>query len=112
MTIALESIREGYGEGFFVVNFRSKRRDNFKEVVQLVRDIITKSLDGNMLTEEEIASLFKVPLFSEESAMIIAASRKKSESASGGLAEVHAQVGLNIAPCPKNCAFCAFAARE
>jgi len=78
----------------------------------LIRDIITKSLDGNMLTEEEIVSLFKVPLFSEESAMIIAASRKKSESASSGLAEVHAQVGLNIAPCPKNCAFCSFAARN
>jgi biotin synthase len=65
-----------------------------------------------MLSEEEIALLFKVPLFSEESAMIIAASRKKSESASNGFAEVHAQVGLNIAPCPKNCAFCSFAARN
>jgi len=78
----------------------------------LIRDIITKSLDGNTLTAEEIASLFKVPLFSEESGMIIAASRKKSESASSGLAEVHAQVGLNIAPCPKNCVFCAFAAKN
>lgn len=78
----------------------------------MVKDIITKSLDRNMLTAEEIASLFKVPLFSEESAIIIAASRKKSEAASSGLAEVHAQVGLNIAPCPKNCTFCAFAARN
>jgi biotin synthase len=78
----------------------------------LIKDIITKSLDGNLLTAEEIASLFKVPLFSEESGMIIAASRKKSESASSGLAEVHAQVGLNIAPCPKNCVFCAFAAKN
>ena len=78
----------------------------------MVRDIITKSLDGKMLSEEEIALLFEVPIFSEESAMIIAASRKKSESASNGIAEVHAQVGLNIAPCPKNCAFCSFAARN
>jgi len=44
--------------------------------------------------------------------MVLAASRKKSEQASNGLAEVHAQVGLNIAPCPKNCAFCAFAAKN
>jgi len=78
----------------------------------LVRDIITKSLDGMALTKEEIISLFNTPLFSEESAMILAASRRKSERASNGLAEVHAQVGLNIAPCPKNCAFCAFAARN
>ena len=78
----------------------------------MVRDIIKKSLDRNMLAEEEIASLFKVPLFSEESAMIISASRKKSESASNGLAEVHAQLGLNVAPCPKNCVFCSFAVRN
>jgi biotin synthase len=77
---------------------------------ELIRETIGKSLKGEVLTEEEIALLFSVPLFSEESAMITAASRQKSESASGGLAEVHAQLGLNIAPCPKNCAFCAFAA--
>lgn len=78
----------------------------------MVRDIIKKSLDGLILTQEEIAALFNTPLFSEESAMILAASRRKSETASNSLAEVHAQVGLNIAPCPKNCAFCAFAARN
>jgi len=78
----------------------------------LIKEIIKKSFDGTLLTKAEIASLFKVPLFSGESAMIIAASREKSEAASNGLAEVHAQVGLNIAPCPRNCAFCAFAARN
>ncbi len=78
----------------------------------MINDIIRKSLDGTTLMKEEIASLFEVPLFSEESATIIAASRRKSESASEGFAEVHAQVGLNIAPCPKNCAFCSFAARN
>jgi len=78
----------------------------------LLRDIVTKSLDGTPLSEEEIFLLFQVPLFSEESGMIISASRKKSESSSNGFAEVHAQVGLNIAPCPKNCAFCSFAAKN
>jgi biotin synthase len=76
----------------------------------LVKDIIKKSMDGVVLTEKEIAILFELPLFSEESAMVLAASRKKSEIASNALAEVHAQVGLNIAPCPRNCLFCAFAA--
>jgi biotin synthase len=75
-----------------------------------VRDILKKSSAERPLEHEEIAALFRVPLFSDESAMILAASRRKSEAASKGLAEVHAQVGLNIAPCPKNCAFCAFAA--
>jgi biotin synthase len=72
--------------------------------------IIAKSLQDEIVTAEEIAFLFEFPLFSEGSAKIIAASRRKSEKAGDGLAEVHAQVGLNIAPCPKNCAFCAFAA--
>jgi biotin synthase len=84
----------------------------YQEVISLVRDIIRKSLDNILLPKEEIATLFEVPLFSEESALILAASRKKSEAASNGLAEVHAQVGLNIAPCPRNCDFCAFAARN
>jgi len=74
--------------------------------------IIEKSLQGEVISPEEIAFLFKVPLFSERSAKIIAASRRKSETASDGVAEVHAQVGLNIALCPKNCAFCAFAEKN
>lgn len=76
----------------------------------MIREIINKSSGGEPLLTDEIASLFQLPLFSEESAMVMAASRKKSESASDGLSEVHAQVGLNVAPCPNNCAFCSFAA--
>ena len=75
-------------------------------------EILKKSLQGEIVSPKEIAYLFEVPLFSEGSAKIIAASRQRSEEASGGLAEVHAQVGLNIAPCPKNCAFCAFAEKN
>jgi biotin synthase len=78
----------------------------------LIKKIIKKSLEGITLTKDEISSLFRVRLFSDEAAMIIAASRKKSESASNNRAEVHAQVGLNIAPCPKNCAFCSFAVKN
>ena len=29
-----------------------------------------------------------------------------------GKAEVHAQIGLNLSPCPNNCSFCAFAAKN
>ena len=78
----------------------------------MIEEILKKSLEGISLNKDEISSLFRIPLFSEESAMILAASRRKSESASNGLAEVHAQVGLNIAPCPKNCAFCSFAVKN
>lgn len=76
----------------------------------MTEDLISKSMDGVELTAEEIADLFDVPLFSSEAAIIQAAGRRKSDMASGGLAEVHGQVGLSVAPCPSNCRFCAFAA--
>jgi biotin synthase len=77
-----------------------------------IKEILKKSLDGVNLSESDISLMFQVPLFSEESSLIISASRKKSEGASNNLSEVHAQVGLNIAPCPNNCSFCAFAAKN
>ncbi|MHC1724481.1 MAG: radical SAM protein [Syntrophobacteraceae bacterium] len=78
----------------------------------MVGRIIDKSLEAAVLTTEEIAYLFQAPLFSRESALILSAAREKSEKASHGLAEVHAQVGLNVAPCPNNCLFCSFAAEN
>lgn len=78
----------------------------------MVMKIVDKALDGARLNPEEIAHLFGIPLFSRESATIISAAREKSARASNGLAEIHAQVGLNVAPCPNNCMFCAFAAKN
>ncbi|MCF8233245.1 MAG: hypothetical protein K9G67_04775 [Bacteroidales bacterium] len=74
-----------------------------------IEDIVRNAAANEWLNNEEIALLYKVPLFTEEAAFITQAGRKKSEAASNGLAEVHAQVGLNVAPCPMNCMFCAFA---
>lgn len=75
-----------------------------------ITELIKKSLSGDSLSSDDIGRLFRVPLFSPESGLVQAAARQKSQKASQGLAEVHAQVGLNIAPCPRNCKFCAFAA--
>ncbi len=77
--------------------------------MNLIKKIIDKALSGITLDAEEIALLFGVPLFSNESALIQSAARKMCSEASNGLAEVHAQVGLDIAPCPRNCRFCSFA---
>ena len=78
----------------------------------MIDKILEKSLNDEILTAEEIATLFKIPLKTEESAKIIFAGRKKCEMASNGYAEVHGQLGLNIAPCPMNCLFCAFAQKN
>ncbi len=75
----------------------------------MVKRIVEKALSGDTLNAEEISLLFEVPLFSYESSLIQAAARQMCEKASDDLAEVHAQVGLDIARCPRNCLFCSFA---
>jgi len=76
----------------------------------MVKNVIDRALSGDILKEEEIALLFEVPLFTYDSALIQSAARHMCEEASNRLAEVHAQVGLDIARCPRNCRFCSFAA--
>lgn len=76
----------------------------------MIRKVVEKALSGEILNAEEIALLFEVPLFSYDSALIQSAARQICEKASDSLAEVHAQVGLDVARCPRNCRFCSFAA--
>jgi biotin synthase len=78
----------------------------------MIERIIAKSNDDQELTAEEVAALFEVPLFSPEAGLILSAARTKSARAAGGRAEVHGQIGVNIAPCSRNCRFCAFAAEN
>lgn len=76
----------------------------------MVKEVVAKALSGDTLDSNEIALLFKVPLFTYDSALIQAAAREMCEEASNGLAEIHAQIGLDNACCPRNCRFCSFAA--
>jgi len=74
-----------------------------------IADIVTKALDGRLLTGDEIGALLSVPFKTEESSYIQWAGRAVSDQVSQGRAEVHAQVGLNISPCFNDCLFCSFA---
>lgn len=77
-----------------------------------IGQIVTKVVDGGQITPEELRRLFSVPYLSEESFMIQYASRRISETVSQGKVEIHAQVGINAGPCPKNCQFCSFASKN
>lgn len=72
--------------------------------------LIDKALAGGELMEAELRTLFAIDYLSEESFAVQFASRKMSAEASNGLAEVHAQVGINAGPCSGECQFCSFAA--
>lgn len=74
--------------------------------------IVYKALDGGEITPAEIKKLFSVDWLSEEGFLLQYASRKMSEAATKGKAEVHGQVGIDAGPCPKNCEYCSFAAKH
>lgn len=74
-----------------------------------IKEYISKAVASGELSRPEIEALFSVPVLSEEYFMILHSARSVSEQAAKGLAEVHAQVGINAGPCPRNCAFCSFA---
>ena len=74
-----------------------------------IDQIINKAINGGEITAPELRNLLTVDYLSEESYMIQYAARKISAAVSNGKAEVHAQVGINVGPCPKNCHFCSFA---
>ncbi|KGP75306.1 radical SAM protein [Desulfosporosinus sp. Tol-M] len=74
-----------------------------------LKECLDKAVAGGELSKLEIQALFSVPVLSEEYFMILYAARSVSAEAAQGAAEVHAQVGINTGPCPRNCAFCSFA---
>ena len=75
-------------------------------------DIVSKVYDGHYLTRKEISHLLTVHPHSTEAGFIMASADSINRTASQGKSEVHAQIGLNLAPCPNNCSFCAFAAQN
>ena len=75
-----------------------------------IYEIVEKGLEGNGLTEQETTELYRVDETSKEAAYIRWAGQELSKQANDGLAEIHAQIGLNASTCGNNCLFCSFAA--
>jgi len=74
-----------------------------------VDDLIEKSRDGSTLSREELIYLLGFPPDSPETYQVLAEANRVSKELSGSRAEVHAQLALNLAPCPSRCLFCSFA---
>jgi len=75
-----------------------------------IENIVDKVMDGDLITKDEIICLLKKDYHSLAGGMIMAAANEINRAAFQGKAEVHAQIGLNLSPCPNKCSFCAFAA--
>jgi biotin synthase len=87
------------------------RRRQMK-ITSTVEDIVHKLLDGHFLKREDIIYLLRIDHQSIDATFIRSAANAITRAASKGKAEVHAQIGLNSSPCPNNCSFCAFAAKN
>jgi biotin synthase len=77
-----------------------------------IRDLIRKSQAGEQLSHNELIYLLSMPADSSESYLVMGEANRISKELTGNKAEVHAQLALNLAPCPCNCAFCAFAQKN
>ena len=75
-----------------------------------IKEMVAKVFDGLFLTREEIVYLLKMNHHSTDAGFIMVAANEMSRKAARGQAEVHAQIGLNLSPCPNDCSFCSFAA--
>jgi biotin synthase len=71
-------------------------------------DLFRKVGAGEVLGTAECALLLSYPPHSKEALATMATAREVSAEVSDGHAEIHAQLALNLGPCPMNCSFCSF----
>jgi len=64
-------------------------------VRSFLKDLLAKALNGAILTRGEVLDILRIPLPSLEAGLVMASADFLTREASGGRAEVHAQVGLN-----------------
>ncbi len=75
-----------------------------------LHDILKKSQNAEMVSREEIISMLALPPNSIDTFIIMAQASRISREVSNTRAEIHAQLAVNLAPCPRDCLFCSFAA--
>ena len=74
-----------------------------------IQDIIDRAMSGEQINRDQIIRLLSCLPESDESHLIMAKAARLSRQTCSGMAEIHAQFALNIAPCPMNCLYCSFA---
>jgi biotin synthase len=77
-----------------------------------VKDLLRKSLEDEPFSKSELVQLLSYRADSPESYRVMAEANRLSKELTQNQAEVHAQLALNLAPCPGNCGFCSFAEKN
>jgi biotin synthase len=74
--------------------------------------VLENSRNGEKLSRKELIYMLSLEPGSADSYLVVEEANQVSKALTGNKAEVHAQLSLNLAPCPCNCAFCAFSRRD
>jgi biotin synthase len=74
-----------------------------------LHDIIKKARDAEPFSRDEVVAMLALPPDSSEAYGLMGEASRISREVSGNRAEIHAQLALNLAPCPRDCLFCSFA---
>jgi biotin synthase len=78
-----------------------------------LKHILNDALAHESPSRHEAAWLIReVDPLSVENYALMAAADRLTRASSGNRGEIHAQIGVNLAPCPFNCGFCSFAAQS
>lgn len=77
-----------------------------------IRDVIRQSRDREPFTRNQLVEMLELRPDSPESYLLMAEAKRISREVTGDQMEVHSQFALNLAPCPMNCMYCAFAAKN
>jgi biotin synthase len=74
-----------------------------------IDDLLNKSGNGEKLSRDDLVYLLGLSPDSADAYRVMAEANCISKKLTDNRAEIHAQLALNLAPCPCNCAFCSFA---
>jgi biotin synthase len=80
----------------------------FMRVDPKVQSILDEALAGHEISHENALQLLRTDSKSPDTYAVFSAANQLTREQFHGLGEVHAQIGVNYAPCPKRCKFCVF----
>jgi biotin synthase len=75
-------------------------------VTATTQTTLDRALAGEDLTWDEALWLMGLPVHSADCYALMATANRFTHERSGSRGTVYSQVGINIWPCPENCAFC------
>ena len=82
---------------------------NRSELWYEINESIDRAMAGETLSLHEIERIYALDADSPEAFLVRCAGNRRARELAGGIAEIHAQIGLDAGPCVRSCQFCSFA---